>query len=271
VLTFIVTLLVSTAFGIAVGLLAWRKFLSEWSNALAPVALLSIIAIATAGFLTAATTVNRRRAAREEVEAAGLALYGRPGSASLSADLLLPIVRDPRLPARLAELPATSSPAAGVSLLARAGIARLDAEARDALFEIRRTLADASPDVCAAFWTGNVDPETLASAMRKLDEPAQRTWITNLARAAELELAATSTPARITGEARAAAMTELATALSPDARAAFDRASSAARPASQEACAGFRALAEGLRVVAPATRQLLLRIVMNPEIVDRTP
>jgi hypothetical protein len=63
-------------------------------------------------------------------------------------------------------------------------------------------------------------------------------------------------------------MMELATTLPAEARAAFDRASKAGKPTPEEACAGFRTLAEGLTLVAPATRDLLLRIVMNPEVVD---
>jgi hypothetical protein len=263
----IVTAVLAAAFGIVVGVFAWRKFLSEWSNALAPVALLSIMAISAAGFFIVGTRVIKRGAERRAVEAAGLALYGRPSSASLSADLLLPLRNDPRWASRLAELGATSGPDVGIGLLGRAGVARLDGETRAALFGVRRSLASSSLDLCAGFWTGNIDDQVLASALRKLDETAQGTWIRILARALELELAATSAPDRIPGATRDAAMLELTAALSVDARAAFERASRAWKPTPDEACAAFRALADGLTQVAPSTRQILLRIAMNPEVV----
>ncbi len=261
-------LALATGAGIGVGVIAWRGALGRWRSGLAPVVLLGVVLVSVAGFLNLATGLIRRRNEREALEAAGFAMYGRPSIASLNADLELRIARDPRLAQRLAALPSPPRVEAGVGVITQAGLARLDDDTRAALLGIRRTLADSSLDLCAGSWTGDVTVEALSPAMRKLDEATQRRSVGIFAQAAELELAATSPPARVSGAARDAALMELSNALSPDARATFERVSNAEKPAPEEACAAFRAFSDGLPRVRPATRHLLLKIAVTPDVVD---
>jgi len=269
VAVFVLAVVLAVALGIGVGVLAWQTVLSTWRGALGPIALLATICFSTAIFLKIATGIVTYRNERAAMEEGALALYGRASTAKLHADVFRRLLSDPRMPARISALglPASAPPEQRIMAVMQRGCAWLSDEQRAEAFEIRRALAAASPEVCASSWTGQGSPEALAPAMRTLDEDKQRAWIRIIARATELELAANSAPARVSREARDAALMEILGAMSQDERAAFERASASQKPTPEEACAGYRALSSGVMRVSPEAAALFRRIVFNPELI----
>ena len=209
------------------------------------------------------------RKMRRELLAVSLETYGNAGTAALNVETLEPILRSPKLKARLATVKGAKGPGGtGVAELTAAGMARLDGTDLDAIFGVKRALADLSPEVCAGLWTGRVSANDFAEGLRKLTEEQQRIWITVSGRALSREIEAVGEPPRIARAAKDRAMGDLVTALTPEERASFVEAAQSTAPTPREACQAFRALADGLKALPPADRELVMRAINNPALLQ---
>jgi hypothetical protein len=207
---------------------------------------------------------------RRELLAVGLETYGRQGSAVLNAETFGAILRNPKLFDRVQAARSGQNPrGTGVAELTAAGMARLDAADLDAIFGVKRALADLSPALCAAFWTGQPPAGALGEGLRQLTEEQQRIWITVSGRALFREVDSVEPPARISAAARDDAMADLTASLSPEGRAAFDQAARSPAPTTAVACGAFRVLADGAKSLPPAEREVFLRALNNPSLIDR--
>jgi hypothetical protein len=249
------------AAGAAVGWLATRRLRAR-KKAVANVLTIAVtvLSLTLGGQLLA----PRLRAWREwrQTRAAGREVFGNDRAAALYADTLLPLVRDDRLKERLASQTTPDAVKAGVAQLTHAGLARLSTDELERLFDLKRVMAAKSTAACAGFWTGILPPAALAEGLRALEEDQQRAWITTTGRALALELGAQGEPPRLMADTVA----RVTGALAPDPRAAFAAASNASALTAAQACATFRALAEGIKALPPETRDLGIRMLTNPEL-----
>lgn len=209
------------------------------------------------------------RKTRRELLAVSLKTYGNGGAAALNVETLAPVLRNPRLKDRLQSIKGAKGPAGtGVAELTAAGMARLDGADLDAIFGVKRALADLSPEICAGLWTGRVAASDFAEGLRKLTEDQQRIWITVSGRALSREIEAVSEPPRIARAAKDQAMGNLVASLTPEERASFVEAAQSTTPTPSEACLAFRALANGLRALPPADRELVMRAINSPALLQ---
>jgi hypothetical protein len=197
-----------------------------------------------------------------QTRAAGRETFGSARAAALYADTLLPLVHAARLKERLASQTTPDALKAGVAQLTHAGLARLSTDELERLFDLKRVMAAKSTAACAGFWTGTLPPAALAEGLRGLDEDQQRAWITTTGRALELELGAQGESPRLVADAVA----RVTGALAPDGLAAFAAASKASTLTTVQACATFRAVADGIKALPPVTRDLGIRMLTNPEL-----
>ena len=177
-------------------------------------------------------------------------------------------MRDERFQARL---PAASTEADRTRVaaeLSHAGVARLDDAERLGLFEVRRAMANESPELCAGLWTGSLPPELLGAGLRGLDEKQQLVWIELSARAVAVELAAASPPPHVKAAARDAAFGELLARMPPAEREAFQRVVLGADRTPEGACRAFKAAGDAMGLVSPGARNVILRAGSNAELVD---
>jgi hypothetical protein len=261
-------LLVGLASGAVGGLLGWflHRLRKVPKGTKPDVRIVVAVVVVTAGVPTALRPVLEVRRERREVEAVGMQLYGNPRLATLHANVLMPILRNEAMRARILAASAAGQP--GVESMVHAGVARLQAAELGALFDVKRAMAEARADVCAGFWTGGLPSQVVISALRGLGEEQQRAWITLSARALSLELKASAPPPHVSGAARTAAFAVVAAALPPAAAASYARGASGEPLTPAEACAAFRALVDGIALVPATARETAMRAVMNPEIVD---
>jgi hypothetical protein len=265
--TFLLLSVGSGVFGAVIAVLAWATFRRGMRRpsglVLFVTGLLSAIV-----FYTVVQRVFLGPDGRGGLETAGLALYGNKASADRYAEVMAPLVSDPRMRARMRSVRGSVAERAAFEAVTHEGLARLDDHERESLFEIKRGLAARSPEICAGFWTGKLANETLQGAVRRLGEADQRTWIDLSARALALGLEP-SPPPRVGVAERDKALGELSAALSGDVQAGFNKAlkADAATLTQDDACAGFMALASGVKLLSPPSRQILLRAVTNPELV----
>jgi hypothetical protein len=206
---------------------------------------------------------------RRELLAVSLKTYGNGSAAALNVETLEPVLRNPKLKQRLATIKAAKGPGGtGVAELTAAGMARLDAADLDAIFGVKRALADLSPEVCAGLWTGRVSANDFAEGLRRLTEDQQRIWITVSGRALSREVEAVSEPARIPRAAKDQAMETLMASLTPEERASLVEAAQSTTPTPTEDCQAFRALAHGMKALPPAERELVMRALNNPALLQ---
>jgi hypothetical protein len=206
---------------------------------------------------------------RRELLAVSLKTYGNAGAAAFNVETLEPIVQNPKLRDRLATVKNAKGPGGtGVAELTAAGMARLDAADLDAIFGVKRLLADTSPGLCAGLWTGRISADDFAEGMRKLTEDQQRIWIAVSGRALSREIEAASEPPRIARAAKDEAMGSLVASLTPDDRASFMGAAQSTAPTPSEACQAFRTLADGIRALPPADREVVIRALDNPALLQ---
>jgi hypothetical protein len=207
---------------------------------------------------------------RRELIAVGLETYANQSSAVLNAETFGAILRNPKLFARARAVQSAKSPRqTGVAELTAAGMARLDAADLDAIFGVKRALADFSPALCAAFWTGQPPAGALPEGLRQLTEDQQSIWITVSGRALSREMDSVAPPARISAAARDEAMADLTGSLSPEGRAALDQAARSSAPTTAVACRAFRVLADGAKSLPPAEREVFMRALNSPNLIDR--
>jgi hypothetical protein len=257
---------IDAAAGVLVAGLAWlltRRMDSGKGGQATVMVRAAAVAAAVVVAQQVAGPMVKNRQMRRELHAAAIEMYGNEESAALNTQLLGSIVTDARLERRIAALRSRAASAplkgpgrTGVAELAAAGTARLDATDQEALFDVKVALADKSSALCAGFWTGNVTGAGLSEAMRALDGPHQRTWITLSARALTRELEANGAPPPASAGAGPDAMAELLQSLSPEQRAAFEAADGAS--SEQVACGAFRALAAGIRKISAEKRAVVL-------------
>jgi hypothetical protein len=206
---------------------------------------------------------------RREILAVSLKTYGNARTAALNVETLAPVLRNPKLRARLATIKGAKGPGGtGVAELTAAGMARLDAVDLEAIFGVKRALADLSPEICAGLWTGQVSANDFAEGLRKLTEEQQRIWITVSGRALSREIEGAGEPPRIARAAKDQAMADLVAALTPDKRASFEAAAQSTTPTPGEACQAIRALADGMKALPPAERELVMRAINNPALLQ---
>jgi len=211
---------------------------------------------------------------------AGLQLYGNERAARAFAESMTAFLRDRPLLERLQKERASalqqSASQTGLAnnqqalfaQLAARGLSRLPGEEADEFFATKRALADASPEICAGFWTGRTRPDAVMTALRRLPEDRQLVWIRASAHAAQLELHATKPVDHIQSALIDQASDHMIAALSPAPRAAYVKAASANAVTDDEACAAFQALGQGLDKLSVDERRLLVRAVTDPGIVD---
>jgi hypothetical protein len=276
-------LAVDAALGAAAGLLGWlltRRLVQMKPQTARLVTVALVVAAVTVGNQVVSPIVNAWSAERQTYEA-GMAVYGNEQAARALADVMKPMFRDPLLIARLekasagavarpaaAFAPATARQAVFAQLTA-GGLSRLPGEDLDQFFAVKRSLADASPEVCAGFWTGRFRPDAISAALRRLPGAKQVVWIRTTALAASLELHATAPPARIPGAKADEASGHMLAALTPESRAAYVQATSATAITDAQGCAGFTAFAQGLDRLPTDERRLLIRALNGPQLVDR--
>jgi hypothetical protein len=249
------------AAGAAVGWLATRRLRAR-KKAVANLLTVAVTVLSlTLGRQLLAPRLRYWRQWRQ-TRAAGREVFGNDRAAALYADTLLPLVRDDRLKERLASQTTPDALKAGVAQLTHAGLARLSTDELERLFDLKRVMAAKSAAACAGFWTGILPPAALAEGLRALDEQQQRDWITTTGRALALELGAQGEPPRLVADTAA----RVTGALAPDPRAAFAAASQASALTAAQACATFRALADGIKALPPETRDLGVRMLTNPEL-----
>ena len=212
---------------------------------------------------------------------AGLQLYGNERAARAFGEAMKSFLRDGPLIERLQKERASalqqSASQKGLANnrqalfaeLAARGLSRLPGEEADEFFAAKRAIADASPEICAGFWTGRTRPEAVIAALRRLPEERQLVWIRASALAAQLELHATTPVAHIPGALADQASARMIAALDPAPRAAYLKAASANTVTDDEACAAYKALGQGLDKLPVDERRLLVRAITDPLIVDR--
>lgn len=228
-----------------------------------------------AGVLLASAVVVPRvsaRAARAELRATGMELFGDGASADHYAHRLLLIRRDDTLADKAqvvaARLSSRIPSHSGLAVLGYAGMARLSLAELETSFAIRRRLAETSPVVCAGLWKGGLAPADLAAALRRLPPDDKRSWIDITARATTLELAAAAPPPPISNAQAAIAWSTLLGRLPEPRRAAIERASKSAAPISaSDACEAFNVVAAEVPQLAPDVRETLLRVITSPFLV----
>jgi hypothetical protein len=230
-----------------------------------------------AGLLVAGALVVPRvheGAARAELRATGLDLFGDAPSADHYAKRLLPIRNNDGLADKAravatrlsSRLPGKSS---GLAVVGYAGMARLSLPELETSLAVRRRLADSSPAVFAGLWKGGIAAGDLAAALRRLSPEDKQSWIDITARATELELAAEGPPPAISNVRAALTWSLLLTRLPESSRAAIDRASKggpAASPA--DACQAFKIVTSEAAALTPEARDTLVRIVTCPFLVN---
>jgi len=249
------------AVGAAVGWLATRRLRAR-KKAVADV--LTVAATVLSFTLGGQFLAPRLRDWRHwrQTRAAGREAFGNDRAATLYADTLLPLVRDDRLKERLASQTAPDAFKEGVAQLTHAGLARLSTDELERLFDLKRVMAAKSTAACAGFWTGILPAAALAEGLRGLDEDQQRAWITTTGRALALELGAQGEPPRLVADTVA----RVTGALAPDPLAAFAAASRASSLTAAQACATFRAIADGVKALPPEMRDLGIRMLTSPEL-----
>lgn len=230
----------------------------------------------TVGFVVVAvvssqviTSAIRDRKMRKDLYAAGMTLYGNERAAARHAAAHLPILKHPKLMARLkTTAPVGQGHGTGFAELTGNGMARLPPEDLDATFEIKRALVAVSPDLCAGFWTGTHKPGAVAEGLRKMKDTQQDRWIDVSARAIILELESTTPPPRLAAATVDQALADLVHSLPFEGRAAYAAASGTHPPTPEQACAAFIALADGMKNVAADKRETIIRMTNNPALVD---
>jgi len=216
------------------------------------------------------TPIARDWKMRRDMHAAGLDLYGNEEAAALNSTLLLPIIKSPQFEARLEKLRSAAADskvklkgnATGVAELIGLGMARLDIRDLAEIFDVKCALAEKSPALCAAFWTGQLSNDDLKAGMRTLSKEQQTVWITVQARALAKEVAADGPPPpEPAAKAGTEAMDALVLALPPDQQAAFAKATQQSAPNREVACNAFRALASGMERIPVAKRDVILHLL----------
>ena len=246
----------------------------------------SIISVAlVVGGITAANTMiaPRLRAGRDsgEIVKVGRQVFGSEQAAKLYAASLTPILRDPKFRERLKTArkvplgtappdadPSVDGAALGTTAqLVGKGMARLTDPDKETFAELKVALGSHSPQLCAAFWTGQLRMEELSAAMRQLSEEQKATWIRISMDALTREIHTTGPATAPTPEMNEAALKTLQGALSPDEKAVFERAIQAGPSVSSaDACAAFRMVVSRGKTLAPGVRATLVRMmVVGPE------
>ena len=98
-------------------------------------------------------------------------------------------------------------------------MARLTDPDKETFAELKVALGSHSPELCAAFWTGQLRMEELSAAMRQLSEEQKATWIRISMDALSREIHATGPATAPAPEVNEAALKTLQGALSPDEKA----------------------------------------------------
>ncbi len=228
-----------------------------------------------AGLLLAGALVVPRAqdgAARAELRAAGLDLFGDAASADHYVRRLLPIRSDNGLADKAHAISARLSPGlprSGLAVVGYAGMARLSLGELETSLAVRRRLAEGSPAVCAGLWKGGIAAGDLAAALRRLSPADKRSWIDVTARAAELELAAEAPPPAISNARAALAWSVLLARLPESSRAAIERAAKSGPAAAPgDACEAFKIVAGEAAALVPDARDTLVRVVTCPFLVN---
>ena len=221
------------------------------------------------GLLIAGTVVMPRVRAHNQLAAlrdAGRAQFGDTGAGELYAQRLVPIVSDPKLDERLQALAARMPGLPhGLAAATYAGMARLSTEELEDQLALRRQLAAGSPSICAALWRGGVAPEDLTTGLRALPLPQQERWIELNARAAALELAATSPVPAVSFATVGMAWSTLFALLPPADRALLeDTAKRGPKAPADDACRAFKLFAAEVGRLPPTARDTLVRTVTSP-------
>lgn len=230
----------------------------------------------TTGLLIAGALVVPRLhdgAARAELRAAGLDLFGDEPAAEHYVRRLLPIRNDPRLADKIqaisARLPRGLPSGSGLAAVSYAGLARLPLPELEASLAVRRRLADGSPAVCAGLWKGGIAAGDLAAGLRRLSPEDKQSWIDLTARATTLELAADGPAPSISNARAALAWSILLQRLPEPRRAIIERAAKDGAAASpDDACGAFKLVASEAATLEPEARDTLLRVVTSPFLVS---
>lgn len=269
--------------GAAAGALGWlltRRMIPMKPQA-ANLTTVALVAATVGGVSPFVTSMVDEWEANRGAYQAGLQLYGNERAARAFGDAMKSFLRDGPLIERLQKERAAalqqSASQKGLANnrqalfaeLAARGLSRLPGEQADEFFAAKRALAEASPEICAGFWTGRTRPEAVMAALRRLPEDRQLVWIRASAMAAQLELHATTPVAHIPGALADQASDHMLAALAPAPRAAYLKAASANTVTDDEACAAYKALGQGLDKLPVDERRLLARAVTDPSIIDR--
>jgi len=269
--------------GGAAGLLGWllTRRIVRFKPQVANITTAALVAGIVAGGTPLLSPMLEEWSANRELHTVGLQIYGNERAAGVFAQEMKAFVRDRALLERLEkERAATLKQAASDGGLANnqqalfaelsaGGIGRLPGEALDDFFATKRAVAEASPELCAGFWTGRMRPEAMIAALRRLPENRQLGWIRSSALAAQLELHASSPAARIPGALVDQASTHMIAALDPEPRAGYLKVTSAGATTDGEACAAFKAVGQGLDRLSADERRLIILAIQTPQLIDR--
>jgi hypothetical protein len=239
-----------------------------------------VLATLTMG-LSQGLVAPRVKAWRDDLAmvAVGFQIYGNTVAARAFADGMKPLFADPKLRERIAKGPhgdkdftgrfSNANQAAFAELTAE-GLPRLPGDEMEALFAVKRRLAERSPALCAAFWKGGAKADALVAGLRGLPPEQQKVWIAATARAALLALRAETPVAPIPRAGAEQAAAALVAALGPAPRAAYLAASGAGADVTDAAgCAAFRAFADGLPALAPELRQRMILMSSGAAVAER--
>ena len=148
----------------------------------------------------------------------------------------------------------------GTKIVSR-GIGRLPADELAAWNRLRIQLADNSPEMCAAMWTGRAGTQDIANALSKLEEPDLREWLRISAHAGVLELESSEpTPSDL--DPLRTALDEAAASLSESDQQRFTRATEeGTNAAPADACLATRTLLPYAAGLQAEPRDALLRSI----------
>lgn len=159
--------------------------------------------------------------------------------------------------------------AAGADLSSR-GMARLTDEDMERLRRLKRRLAEKSPALCEAFWTGQAQISMVHQALQEhLSESEVRDWLRINTLATKLELEDRVPARKVKQDDVGTVLLTLAGTMEAAQRDRFINTLQQGESArGQDACKAFLIMADASDVLKPADRSTLARFIVAPMAVE---